>query len=270
MDILCPGNRHIMKTSNLQIEKIQNRYGMKILYACESGSRAWGLETSYSDKNIGLIYYRNLESYISLSEKPDTINLSEHTEFDGFGWDLKKVLQGLLKSNAVLYDWLQAKEPFIGCSYTHTSLQTISQQCFDAKKVIFHYLGLGNNLIHKYKKKEDIQIKAYLLLIRSTLAAIWVKEKGTAPPLLFSELMSIAESHPTALMPIHKIVMTKKQAKPEKYVPKIPILDQIIMDNRKSTAAYAEGLPPKTEIPFAAAEQLLHSVIFQKNNRQAL
>ncbi|MFK7809641.1 MAG: nucleotidyltransferase domain-containing protein [Saprospiraceae bacterium] len=260
-----------MKPNITQIVALEKHYKVKVLYACEAGSRAWGLESPYSDKDLGIIYHRSQEWYASILNKQDTIDLSLHTEFDGFGWDLRKILQGLIASNAVVYDWLQGHNHFISCPFTKRHLDSISQQCFDPRKVIFHYLGLGNNLIHKYKEKTDIQIKAYMLLIRSTLAAMWVKEKGTAPPILFSELLTIAESQPMALMPIHKIVMLKKQAKPDKYVPKISILDQFIKDNRNVCSKYAESLFPKDNTAaLAVAEKLFHEVIFQQQNREAL
>ncbi len=258
-----------MESKHLQIEKIERLYRVKVLYACLAGSRSWGLESPYSDNDLGLIYYRPQESYISLSEKSDTINLAEQTEFDGFGWDLKKVLQSLLNSNAVLFDWLQATTQYVSCPFTMKKLETIAQQCFDGRKVIFHYLGLSNNLLYKYKEKEDIQIKAYILLIRSTLAAMWVKEKGSPPPVLFSELLSIAEDHPKALLPIHKIMMLKKQAKPDKYVPKILILDQFIKDNQRDCSIYAETLATNKEQPVDLTEKLFHDVIFQTENREA-
>jgi len=259
-----------MESKHLQeIKQIEKLYRVKVLYACKAGSQSWGLESPYSDNDLGLIYYRPQEWYISLSENTDTIDLSKQTNFDGFGWDLKKVLQALLQSKAILFDWLQAPSQYTSCPLTMNNLRAISQQCFDERKVIFHYLGLGNNLLHKYKEKEDIQIKAYLLLIRSTLAAMWVKENGTPPPVLFSKLLTIAESQPKALLPIHKIMMLKKQAKPDKYVPKIPILDQFIKDNRRDCSAYAETLISKEDLPVNLAEKLLHEIVFQEENREA-
>lgn len=258
----------LMKVDQFQIEKIEQAFRVKVLYACTTGSQSWGLESPYSDKDLCVIYHRSQDWYVSIFDHSDTIDLSIHTDYDGFGWDIKKILQGLLQSNAVIFDWLQSSQHYIGCPFAIKTLTEISQQCFDVRKVIFHYLGLGNNLIHKYKEKQDIQIKAYLLLIRSTLAALWVKEKGTPPPVLFSELLSIAETEPSALLPIHKIMMLKKQAKPDKYIPKIAVLDQFISDTRRACSTFAEPLNFEEDLPLAIAEKLFHDIIFQEVNRE--
>jgi len=259
-----------MESNNLQLQKIQQNYRVKILYACVAGSRAWGLSSPYSDQDLAIVYHRPQEWYLSLFEKPDTIDLSKHTDSDGFGWDLRKVLKGLLQSNAVLYDWLFAPKFTLGCAQATKRMREIAMQSFDDRKVIFHYLGLGNHILHKYKKKEEIPIKSYMLLIRSTLAAMWVKEMKTPPPVLFSELLTIAESHPLALLPIHKVVMLKKQAKPDKEIAKIKELDKFISEQRRDCASYAEHLKIQKELPIAIAERLFQSVIFQEGNREKL
>ncbi|MFT4665905.1 MAG: putative nucleotidyltransferase [Polaribacter sp.] len=123
-----------MKPKHLQIEKIEKLYRVKVLYACEAGSRSWGLESPYSDNDLGLIYYRPQEWYISILEKSDAIDLAGQTDYDGFGWDLKKFLQGLLNSNAILFDWLQSNKQYVAYPFTIKKLETISQQYFDGRK----------------------------------------------------------------------------------------------------------------------------------------
>jgi len=55
-----------------EIEKLHN---VKILYACESGSRAWGFPSPDSDYDARYLYIRPLESYLKL-----------FPEFDSYFW----------------------------------------------------------------------------------------------------------------------------------------------------------------------------------------
>lgn len=44
-----------------QLKAIEERENVKILYACESGSRAWGFPSKDSDYDVRFIYIRPLE-----------------------------------------------------------------------------------------------------------------------------------------------------------------------------------------------------------------
>ena len=51
------------------LEQIQEERSVKILYACESGSRAWGFDSIDSDYDIRFIYISNPEDYLSIIKK---------------------------------------------------------------------------------------------------------------------------------------------------------------------------------------------------------
>ena len=53
----------IIKEKLLQIEEREN---IRILYACESGSRAWGFASPDSDYDVRFIYVRPKEFYLKL------------------------------------------------------------------------------------------------------------------------------------------------------------------------------------------------------------
>ena len=108
-----------------------------------------------------------------------------------------------------------------------------------------------------------------MLLIRSTLAAMWIKENGTPPPILFSELLPVAKSQPLALLPIHKIVMLKKEARPDKAIKRIPELDQFISDNRRACSIYAKVLVSKEEQSLILAENLFREIMLRLSNRES-
>ena len=87
-----------------EIEKLHN---VKILYACESGSRAWGFPSPDSDYDARYLYIRPLESYLKLFPERDVIEGPIDEVKDFVGWDLQKALKLLMKGNAPLNEQLQ-------------------------------------------------------------------------------------------------------------------------------------------------------------------
>ena len=58
--------------------EIENENNITILYACESGSRAWGFDNDESDWDVRFIYKRNnLRDYLTLTPKKDVIEYME-------------------------------------------------------------------------------------------------------------------------------------------------------------------------------------------------
>lgn len=65
-----------MESSNLiksQLDKLAKEHSIDILMAVESGSRAWGFASPDSDYDIRFIYRKNLNSYLTIWERKDTI-----------------------------------------------------------------------------------------------------------------------------------------------------------------------------------------------------
>ena len=58
------------------LKSIEAEHGVKVLYACESGSRAWGFASPDSDYDVRFVYVRPLEDYLSLASKRDVIEKS--------------------------------------------------------------------------------------------------------------------------------------------------------------------------------------------------
>ena len=66
--------------------EVASSRGVKVLFAVESGSRAWGLESSDSDYDIRFVFTRPLKDYLRLNPKGEVID---------FAFDKAKQLRGL-------------------------------------------------------------------------------------------------------------------------------------------------------------------------------
>ena len=84
------------------LREIEGEKGVKILYACESGSRAWGFPSADSDYDVRFVYVQPVKRYLSIRKRRDVIEVSADGKLDISGWDLQKALLLLRKSNPPL------------------------------------------------------------------------------------------------------------------------------------------------------------------------
>ena len=65
--------QEMKSTIQQELDLIEREEGVLILYACESGSRAWGFPSTDSDYDVRFIYIRPVDWYLSIFEKRDVI-----------------------------------------------------------------------------------------------------------------------------------------------------------------------------------------------------
>ncbi|PWV54053.1 nucleotidyltransferase domain-containing protein [Chitinophaga sp. S165] len=169
----------------LAIEKEKN---VRILYACESGSRAWGFASPDSDYDVRFIYAQPEDSYLSIEERKDVIELPVNEVLDISGWDIRKALQLFLKSNAPLYEWLQSDIVYKESTEFRSELFRMAGEYFSGRAGCHHYISMARNTFEHDLQEEQVRIKKYFYALRPALAALWIIEKKTVPPITFREL----------------------------------------------------------------------------------
>jgi uncharacterized protein len=88
------------------LSDIEKTHQVKIIYSCESGSRAWGFPSADSDYDVRFLYLHPVDWYLSIEDKRDVIEVPIKNKLDITGWDLRKALQLFRKSNPPLLEWL--------------------------------------------------------------------------------------------------------------------------------------------------------------------
>ncbi len=76
------------------------------MLAVESGSRAWGFASRDSDYDVRFIFVRPLRDYLRVAPLHDVIERPIDEALDLGGWDVRKVLGLMLRSNATVGEWL--------------------------------------------------------------------------------------------------------------------------------------------------------------------
>ena len=226
-----------------ELTKIEQDENIKILYSCESGSRAWGFASTDSDYDARFIYIRHPDWYLSINEKKDVIELPIKDELDINGWDIKKALNLVKKSNSVVYEWLQSPIVYRNESDFAEKMLNISSEYFSPRKFIHHYMALANRTLAEMKK-EQVKLKKYFYVLRPILAAMWTSRSNQIPPMEFGQLMTIVEER-TVIDAINALLEKKAASSEGDTIAHVEILDEFVNENLAECERIAAGLVSK-------------------------
>jgi predicted nucleotidyltransferase len=174
-----------------QIEAIEQGHDVRVLYACESGSRAWGFASPDSDYDVRFIYIQPRNNYLSIYDRRDVIELPVNEILDVNGWDIRKSLQLFLKSNAPLYEWLQSPIVYKEETAFAAELRNLMPVYFSHRAGCHHYLSMTRNTFENDLQGDEVKLKKYFYALRPALACLWILEKQTVPPMEFGELRTL-------------------------------------------------------------------------------
>lgn len=172
------------------LASIEQQHDVTILWACESGSRAWGFPSPDSDYDVRFIYAQQPAAYMRVFDKRDVIEEPINGLLDINGWDIKKALGLLRKSNPALMEWLSSPMIYRQHSQGIAPLQQLASTAFLPLSSCHHYLSMARNDVNKLVENRDIRLKKYLYMFRALLSAQWVIDKGTQPPMRFQSLVA--------------------------------------------------------------------------------
>ena len=209
-----------------KLTEVEEQERVTILYAAESGSRSWGFASPDSDYDVRFVYVRRQNDYLRLEKTRDVIEYQLDDVFDVSGWDLQKALVLLNQSNPTLFEW--AGSPVVyRTSPFWERIAGVLPDYFSVKKGLYHYLSMAKTNYRMYLKEDMVRIKKYFYVIRPILAAKWVAERRTQPPMPFAELcdaMLDAEIRPV----VEELTARKMQTPELGLEPKIPALNAYI------------------------------------------
>lgn len=227
-----------IKEKLLELEQTHN---IRILFACESGSRAWGFASPDSDYDARFIYMHPQEWYLSIHEKRDVLELPVDKLLDINGWDLRKALRLLHKHNAVLGEWIQSPIVYAKNDAFVQGFWDVARACFSARAAMHHYLS---SAVRHYDEctGDMVRLKKILYCLRATLAALWIAHYKTIPPMELEALLGVVKEH-SLVSRVRELVLLKAQ-KDEAYVhPREPILDDFLKEAISSCKGVAHALP---------------------------
>jgi uncharacterized protein len=164
------------------LTQLSQEKDIEILYACETGSRAWGFPSPDSDYDIRFIYMHKRDWYLMLNEQKDTIE-QMIGDFDVTGWDVRKCLGLLKKSNVPLIERFQSPIEYMSDEGFRDEFKNLIAQYYSPIAVFYHHHSLATNFWEDLKDKEEIKLKSFFYLVRSLLSCNWIINDDTVLPM---------------------------------------------------------------------------------------
>jgi uncharacterized protein len=179
---------------NQKLDELKKASEVKVLYACESGSRAWGFASPDSDFDVRFIYVHSEDHYLGIDEQRDVIELPINELLDISGWELRKALRLFRKSNAPLFEWLQSPIVYAQHDDFTNELRSLMPQYFSVRAAMHHYLSMAKGVFENELSAETVKLKKYFYALRPILACRWIIGNNQVPPMEFEKLRVFLKS----------------------------------------------------------------------------
>lgn len=239
---IAPDVRREIET---RLSAIEAEDCVRVLLAIESGSRAWGFPSPDSDYDIRFLYVRPRDWYLQLRPGRDVIERPIVDEIDLAGWDVRKAFGLLLKSNAVVSEWIESPiryrpdDPFVA------RFAALADAMLDARALAHHYARLGRTAADRWLDgDDDVAVKRYFYALRPALAIRVLRlHSHRRPPMNLQALVALADLTAEAEAAIAALVEAKARTNERSNGTRVPLLDALIADELGCAAELANREP---------------------------
>ena len=194
------------------LDRLEVDHDVKVLFACESGSRGWGFASPDSDYDVRFIYVNRLSWYLMVAPGRDVIEQPISGDLDVNGWDLRKTLQLLRQSNPTLLEWLRSPIVYREEADTVARLRALAEDGFSAVRGYHHYVSMAKKNFREHLRGDEVRYKKYLYVLRPLLAARWIRDGRGVPPMRFAALAEATLDDRALLDEINRLLEVKMRA----------------------------------------------------------
>ncbi len=213
-----------------ELNAIESKHKVEILYACESGSRAWGFPSVNSDYDVRFLYLHPREWYLSVDveRRRDVIEQPINDSLDISGWDLRKALQLFHKSNPPLLEWLGSPIIYEEKYTAVQRMRDLAATYYNPIAASYHYLHMAQGNDRDYLQGERVRVKKYFYVLRPILAVNWLERDLGVVPTEFSVLVDRLIDDPALKQAIAMLITDKKAGRELDDGPRIPEISDFV------------------------------------------
>ncbi|MBI0580316.1 nucleotidyltransferase domain-containing protein [Neobacillus cucumis] len=253
------------------LKTLELDYDIKVLYACESGSRAWGFPSKDSDYDVRFIYIHQKNWYLSIDHERDVIEVPSRDPIsipidpllDVSGWELTKALKLFRKSNPPLLEWLRSSIIYYHSFSTIEKMRVLDEHIFSPASCLYHYLNMAKGNFRDYLQGQDVKIKKYFYVLRPILAAKWIEKYNTIPPIEFSSLVESILPAGSLRKEIDTLLKRKIAGEELKLEPRIDVINQYLHKEIEHLELYVKGINIDIPDPTEQLNQLFRETLYE-------
>lgn len=171
------------------LREVKRAEGVRGWFAVEAGSRAWGFPSRDSDWDVRFLYVRPLAAYLGVVPPRDSIERPVVDGLDLSGWDLRKALGLLVRSNAAVLEWLSSPIVYRCDEGVATELADVARVAAHRPALEYHYDRLARGAWPSMDGT-PARLKALFYALRPALALTWLRRVGVPAPMDVPSLMA--------------------------------------------------------------------------------
>ncbi len=242
--------------------KVERDEGVTILFAAESGSRAWGFPSPDSDYDVRFIYVRPLDWYLALGQRRDVIEMPIADDLDVSGWDLQKALKLLLAGNPALMEWLRSPITYLERPET-TAVRDLAAKTKHRQAATYHYRCLARNQMKAYVLgKERVKLKKYLYCVRPAAALAWLRANlHGGVPMDMPTILQGMTLPPSVTWEIDRLLEMKSVSSELGEGDRIPTIEAWVQQEIASARHLVPEAPAENTKLIAKAEEVFRNIV---------
>jgi hypothetical protein len=154
------------------------------------------------------------------------------------GWDLRKALNLMLKSNATLLEWLDSPIRYRDTGAIPVRLRDLARETCDLKALAYHYDHQARRGLSAVIAADgQPRMKDYCYALRPALALSWIRSHRTTPPMALPALLEGQDVPQDGRSAIVDLVARKSAATEGDGTARLPVLERFVATLLTETVA---------------------------------
>lgn len=213
---------------------LERLHGLRILFAVESGSRAWGFESPDSDWDVRAVAARPVEAYLRLGKDgPDTWSAMLPGDLDIVVWDVRKAASHWARGNAAVTEWFGSPIVYRDTHGWLGRFRDAARGAFKPETAAWHYASMWAKAVDRAGGLSSrMPLKPLCYALRANACARWAMERRTMPPTRFADVLDGLDLPGPLRAAVHDLVVRKSAAAELAPADIPPILAPLLADTR--------------------------------------